>query len=205
MTEQASLTLDEPMPGARTTAQPRFLREPVDRYELHRGFKLGAAFFGWLIAVAFTVLLTGLLSALAVGTSWTLELGRSWVEDWAWSIGIATGAALLLVLTISYYVGGYVAGRLARFDGGRQGVGAWMIGLLMTFAVGGVGAALESEYDVLYRIDLPTVPVSSDTLTSGGLIAGATFIVFTVIAAIVGGKAGERYHTRIDSSVEAQP
>ena len=42
------------------------------------------------------------------------------------TIGVGGAIAVLVVLMIAYYCGGYVAGRMARFDGLRQGVGVWM-------------------------------------------------------------------------------
>ena len=36
------------------------------------------------------------------------------------------------VLIVGYYTGGYVAGRLARFDGARNGFLSWVVGLLAT-------------------------------------------------------------------------
>jgi hypothetical protein len=58
------------------------------------------------------------------------------------TIGIVGGILLLLVLAVAYYAGGYVAGRLARFDGARQGAGVWVLGLLITIALAVVGAVL---------------------------------------------------------------
>lgn len=207
MTERhgAGLALDEPMTrnGSRT-AQHRLVRdrpdETADRYALHRGFKVGAAFFGWLVAVALTVMLAGILATATAATGWTLNVSQSWIEERAGSIGIATGVTVQIVLMVAYYAGGYVAGRLARFDGARQGFGVWVLGLLMTLLAGGVSAVLASEYDVVGRIDLPSVSVPVDTLTTGGQIAAAAVIAGTALAAVVGSKAGQRYHTRIDST-----
>jgi hypothetical protein len=103
------------------------------------------------------------------------------------------------MLAIAYYSGGYVAGRLARFDGGRQGLGVWAIGLLVTLVVAGIGAFAGSQYDVLDRVDLPSVPLSAETLTNGGLITAAAVVVVTLLAALIGGKVGQRYHDRIDT------
>ena len=95
-------------------------------------------------------------------------------------------------MPVAYFAGGYVAGRMARFDGMRQGLGVWLIGLLVTLVVGAIGAAAGSEYDLFSRADLPSVPLSGDTLTTGGVIAAVALLVRTMLAAILGGKAGER-------------
>jgi hypothetical protein len=54
------------------------------------------------------------------------------------------------------------------------------------------------EYNVLDRLNLPSVPVGDETLATGGVIALAVIVIGTVIAAMAGGKVGERYHRRVD-------
>lgn len=172
------------------------------QHEEHGGFKLGAAFFGWLVAVALTVLLAGILSAAATAVGASLNLTEAEVQREANTIGVVTGIALLIVLMIGYFAGGYVAGRMARFDGGRQGLGVWIIGLIVTIAVVVVGAAFGSEYNIFERVNVPSMPVSMNTLTVGGIVGILIILAATVLAAILGGKAGERYHNKIDRTGE---
>ncbi|GAA1623116.1 hypothetical protein GCM10009744_08130 [Kribbella alba] len=166
----------------------------------YRGFKSGAAFFGWLIAVGLTVLLTGIVSAIAAAVDYAITIDRSAAEANAETIGAVSGGVLVVMLAIAYYSGGYVAGRLARFDGARQGLGVWGIGLVVTLIVAGIVALAGSQYDVLSRVDLPSIPVAQETLTTGSMITGALVLVVTLLAAVIGGKAGQRYHRRIDNS-----
>jgi hypothetical protein len=163
----------------------------------YRGFKGGAAFFGWIVAIGLIALLTGIVGALAVAVDYALTI--NWTND-AGTIGIASGAILLAILLIAYYNGGYVAGRLARFDGARQGFGVWMIGVVVTAVVAGLAALAGSQYDVLDRVNLPSVPISNRTLTTGGMITLVAAVVITLLAAMIGGKAGQRYHKRVDAS-----
>ena len=100
--------------------------------EEYGGINWGAAFFGWLVAVGVAVLLTGILAAAgaAIGlTETTSDAADSASPE---TLSLAGAIALLVVLAIAYYCGGYVAGRMSRFDGARQGIGAWAIGLLIT-------------------------------------------------------------------------
>ena len=53
------------------------------------------------------------------------------------------------MLLVAYYFGGYVAGRMARFNGPRQGLGVWLIGLVVTVALAVAGALFGAEYNVL--------------------------------------------------------
>jgi MFS family permease len=87
---------------------------------------------------------------------------------------------------------------MSRFDGARQGFGAWLFGILVTVALAIVAVVLGSEYNVLEQLNLPSLPVGDSTLTTGGAIALAAVLLGSLLAAIVGGKAGERYHRKVD-------
>lgn len=136
--------------------------------EEYGGFNIGAAFFGWLVALGMAALLTAILSAARA------------------------------VLVLAYYSGGYVAGRMSRFDGARQGVGVWAFGLAVTILLAVVSAIAGSEYNVLRQLNLPRIPIDEGSLATGGVIALIAIFVGTLLAALLGGKAGERYHRKVD-------
>jgi len=154
------------------------------------GINWGAAFFGWLVAVGIGVLLTALLSAAgaAVGIS----------EESADTVGIVGGIALLVIGLLAYYAGGYVAGRMSRFDGARQGLGTWLWGIIIAIVLALIAVIAGSEYNVFAGLNLPRIPVDEGDLTTGGLIVLAIILIGTLLAAMAGGKAGERYHRRVD-------
>ncbi|MBA2774221.1 MAG: hypothetical protein H0U36_09295 [Nocardioidaceae bacterium] len=168
------------------------------RREEFGGFNVGADFFGWLVAVALTVLLTSIVGAAAAAIGESLNVDRSDAEREANTFGLATAIALLVILMLAYYAGGYVAGRMSRFDGGRQGLGVWLFGLLITLVAVGLGLLFGDQYNILDRVDLPSIPIPDNTLTTGGLITLAAVLVGTLLAAFVGGKVGQRYHTKVD-------
>jgi len=173
----------------------------IDREAQHDeygGFNLGAAFFGWLVAVGLTALLTALLSAAGAAIGLT-EVSAAEAEADAETISIVGGALLIVVVAIGYYAGGYVAGRMSRFDGGRQGFGAWAIGLVAAVLLAVLGAAAGSEYNLLGDLDLPRIPIDEGSLATGAGIALALIFVTSLVAAVVGGKAGERYHRKVDA------
>jgi hypothetical protein len=180
--------------------QPPTPVDPVIDPELlsYRGFKFGAAFFGWLIAIAMSVLLSLAVSAAALGTAEILDYTRAEAEAQAGAAGITAAAVAVLTLSLAFYTGGYVAGRLARFDGGRNGFGVWMFAFLFAVLAAGAGALLNNQYDLLAEVNRPDVSLSTDTVTTGGVIAAAALVVLTLLAAIVGGKTGQRYHDKID-------
>ena len=112
--------------------------------------------------------------------------------------GIVGGIVLLAILLIAYYAGGYVAGRMSRFDGPRQGLGVWLIGLIVTVVLAVAGVLLGAKYNVLSQLNLPRIPVDEGSLTTGGLIALVAIVVGTLLASMAGGKQGTHYHRKID-------
>lgn len=176
-------------------AGPAVVRER--QRDEYGGFNLGAAFFGWLVAVGIAVLLTALLSAAGAAIGLT-ELSEGEAESNAEAISIVGGILLIVVLAISYYAGGYVAGRMSRFDGGRQGLGVWLIGLLATVALAILGAVAGSEYNLFSQLNLPRIPIDEGSLAGGAAIALLFVLVGTLLAAMSGGKVGERYHRKVD-------
>jgi hypothetical protein len=159
------------------------------------GVNWGASFFGWLVAVGVAALLTSLL--VAAGAAIGLTESDVTTSD-AEELSLAGGIALLVVVMLAYYAGGYVAGRMSRFDGGRQGMATWAIGLIVTVALAVAAAVLGDEYNLLEQLNLPALPVGDETLATGGLIALAAIAVGSLLAAITGGKLGERYHKKVD-------
>jgi len=161
------------------------------------GLQWGADFFGWLVAVGIATLLTALLSAAGAAVGLT-EVSSQEASESANTVGIIGGVLLLVILLVAYYAGGYVAGRMARFAGPRQGLAVWVIGLIVTLVLAAAGALLGAKYNVLGQLNLPRIPVDEGALTTGGLIALAAIVIGTLLAAIVGGKAGTHFHRKVD-------
>jgi hypothetical protein len=161
------------------------------------GFSSLSTLAGWLSAGGLTAILTGILSAAGAALALN-QVGSKVSGGEAETIGLAGGLALLVVLAVGYFFGGYVAGRMARFDGARQGVGVWLWGILIAVAVAALAAIGGSKYNVLDALNLPRLPVDSGKLTTGGLVALVASLVVTLGAAILGGKTGERFHNKVD-------
>jgi hypothetical protein len=184
-------------PGTRVTSAEAARDVRARQREEFGGINWGSAFFGWLVAVGMAAILLGLLSA--AGAAFGLgEVSESEAESNAETIGIAGGILLILVLGAAYYCGGYVSGRMSRFDGGRQGLAVWALGLAVTIVLAVAGALFGAEYNVLERLNLPRIPVEEGSLTAGAAIALALVVLITLLAAMGGGKAGERFHRKVD-------
>jgi hypothetical protein len=163
------------------------------------GIQWGAAFFGWLSANGLAVVLIALLSAagVALGLAQNVDTANEAVDQAA-EIGIGGGIAVLVVLFLAYLAGGYVAGRMARFDGARQGLAVWLVGLIVVIVLAVAGALLGAQYNVLEQLNLPRIPVDEGTATTAGIITLVAILLVTLLGAVLGGKLGDRYHRRVD-------
>jgi hypothetical protein len=160
------------------------------------GIRWGSAFFGLLSAVGLASILLSIL--VAAGVAIGVSEVKNATSGTSRTIGLGGGIALLAVLAVAWYCGGYVAGRMARFDGGRQGVGVWVWTILVAGAAAVLAAIGGSEYNVFQHLNLPNLAVGGASLTTGGLVALACALVVTLLFAVLGGLAGDRFHRRVD-------
>jgi hypothetical protein len=168
--------------------------------EEYGGTNWGAAFFGWLVAVGLGALLTALVSAAGAAIAFSELDSVGEAASSSDTIGIVGAIALIAIALIAYFAGGYVAGRMSRFDGGRQGVGVWIWSIVAVIVLAIIGAIAGSEYNLLGSVDLPRIPIDEGDVTTGGIIVLAVVLVGTLLAAMAGGKAGTRYHRRVDAA-----
>ncbi len=68
---------------------------------------------------------------------------------------------------IAYYCGGYVASRMARFNGIRQGIAVWLWAVVVAIAVAILAAVAGSKFNILAQLNsFPRIPVSEGSLTT---------------------------------------
>ncbi len=111
-----------------------------------------------------------------------------------------TGAIILLVVIfVAYVCGGYVAGRMARFNGVKQGLGVWLWALIIAVVVAILSATAGAQFNVLERLNgFPRIPINEGTLTIGGIVTAIGLALVSLIGAILGGLTGMRFHRRVD-------
>ncbi|SDN98338.1 hypothetical protein [Geodermatophilus sp. DSM 45219] len=201
MTEPQPTRSDLDAPTARDGAHATSgaaLDAVAAQHARYGGIKWGAAFFGWLSANGLAVLLLTVLSAAGVAFGLARVDTADEAAQQAATIGLTGGIALLVVLFLAYLAGGYVAGRMARFDGARQGLAVWLIGLVVVVLLAVLGVVLGAQLDLLAQLDVPSTPVSGSTATTAGVVAGSGALLVTLLGALLGGKLGTRYHRKID-------
>lgn len=167
------------------------------------GVKIGSAFFGWLTATGTAVLLTALVAAAGSAVGLATDTDVTKAADQAASdpgtVGLVGGIALLVVLFLAYYCGGYVAGRMARFNGAKQGIAVWVWALVIAAIVAAVGAIAGSKFNVLADLNsFPRIPIGEGDLTTAGILAAIGVAVTSLLGAILGGLAGMRFHRKVD-------
>jgi hypothetical protein len=69
---------------------------------------------------------------------------------------------------------------------------------LVTIVAAVAGWLLGSEYNVFEQLNLPRIPVDEGTITTGAVITLLVVLFGTLLAAVAGGTAGDRYHLRVD-------
>jgi len=160
------------------------------------GISWGSAFFGLLSAIGLAAILLGIVAAagVAIGVSEIKDVTKGNAE----TIGVGGAILVLAILALSWFCGGYVAGRMARFDGPRQGLAVWVWTLLIGVVLAIAAVIGGSDYDVFAQLNLPNVAVGDETLTTGGAITLAAACVVTLFFAVAGGKFGDRFHRRVD-------
>lgn len=167
--------------------------------EIYGGVDWLASFLGFLFAA-----LAGTFLSL-VGGVVLVPLGLA--QNLSVSLGPATITALVLagvLIFLTYFCGGYVAGRLARFDGGRNGmmVVAWAVVVtFLAFAVFGFlpGAFSELLRDVTRDRLLPALG-DLQGLGLAGVIVLVVALLLALLGGFAGGRSGSRYHTDIDNT-----
>lgn len=165
--------------------------------EAHRrfgGVDVPATLAGALAALGTSVLLAGLLAG--AGT-YGYQLGLDDAAEKLTVGGLLGGLATLLV---AFLVGGWVAGRVARYDGGRNGLFTALWFVLLAAATAALGAWAGDKYDVFGNVNFPQ-SFDSDALTGGAIATGLLALAVMLGAGWLGGRLGEHYHRRADSLV----
>ncbi len=172
-------------------------RHPITAaHDRFGGIDIPASLVGMLTALAVLVLLGGLVGAAVGAIGYQTGLSGDNVED----ISTASLVGGLVVLAIAYLIGGWTAGRIARYDGARNGLmtGLWTV--VLAAALSGLAAWLGSEYDVLSNVELPQW-FDTDAFTTTAIVSGVVAIATMLIAGLLGGLWGTRYHRLADETI----
>jgi hypothetical protein len=159
----------------------------------HGGFDFPASIGGMLAALATLAILSGVLGSILGGLA--IDEGLSATRE----LTVGALIASVVVLFLAFLVGGWVAGRMARYDGGKNGLMTAVWGLVLAALFTGIGAWVGAEFDLADRLNLPRW-FSSDWV-AGAVIAGVLGIAAMLFGGWLGGRIGERWHRRPDEVI----
>ena len=182
---------DRPAAYATPAAHP--IEATRDRFG---GIDIPASLVGMLTALSMVVLLGGLVGAAIGAVGYQTGIDSTTVDD----ISIASWIGGVAVLFVSYLVGGWAAGRIARYDGARNGLMAGIWTLILGAALAALAAWAGDEYDVFSNVELPQW-FDSDAFTTTAIISGAAAIVAMLVGGLLGGLWGTRYHRLADETL----
>ena len=181
-------------------------RAPVSRRDVvarqkerFGGMQFGACFFGWLTATGMAVLLTALLAAAGTGLGLATNLNPANAANQPRTIGLVGAIILLVIIFLAYFAGGYVAGRMARFNGARQGLGVWLWAVIIAVVVAILGMVAGTKFNLLANLNtVPRIPINEGDLTTAGIITAVAVALVALVGAILGGLSGMSFHRRVD-------
>ena len=154
---------------------------------------------GWLITLS---LMDGGLWTIK---SWLTLTGQSESIEYASVVSrlfsgasnaVPVAVALSVLIFFAYLVGGYAAGRMARFAGVKQGIAVWLW-QIMVLILGSLATFLAPQ---LFQNGV--AHLSLQKLIAGdfanGLLAVLLVLALSFLGAILGGLLGRLYHRRVD-------
>jgi hypothetical protein len=167
-----------------------------ERREFGGHIQWEAVFFGLLAAIGLVASLIAMVlgGLVATGVADFREDAASLVDRMA----TGGGAIGVAILALGYMAGGYVAARMARFDGWRQGLGVWLLSVLLILAAAITAWIAGGELDPTKSITLPSNPIDEGPLHDSDVALAAVAVLVPLIFAPIGGVVGERFHRAVD-------
>jgi hypothetical protein len=159
------------------------------------GLDLPAGLAGMLGAVGLLVLL-GAAAAAVIG----VRNDAGVADSTLWNAGWVTAAA---VMALALVVGGWVAGRMARYDGMANG---WLSALCLTVLMGALawtGHWADDRWGLLNRVTAPSW-LAQPTRFGEAAVAVLT-IAGVLLFSGLGGTIGSWYHRRADRMIVTGP
>src|SRR5215203_3165429 len=188
------------------TPYPRGYFEAAEEREdrlrdMYGGVDWLASFLGYVFTVVLALVFSAIAGLVLVPFGFPPEISGGQL-----GASVLTGLAVLGVLIfLTYFFGGYVAGRLARFDGGRNGamvlVWTFIVALILALvAVVFSGFLPAGMADGVSNLARGTVSTATNLAGAGvaGIIVAVAALLLALLGGFFGGRLGSRYHTEID-------
>ncbi|WP_273846273.1 hypothetical protein [Rubrobacter calidifluminis] len=191
-------TAEIPRPSPARGSYRLGLEEREERLkELYGGVDWLASFLGFVFCAVSGSVLSYIAGFVLRPLGFPANL--SWPLNNTAVAGVVVVAVLIF---LAFFSGGYVAGRLARFDGGINGAVILLWSVVLGFIAAAGGAFIPSgEGDALRGLlEGRLLPGLNELLGAGGPGIGAIVgaVVVALLGGFLGGRLGSRYHAEID-------
>ncbi|CAN5118206.1 hypothetical protein BH18ACT5_BH18ACT5_02720 [soil metagenome] len=165
------------------------------------GADFGASLSGFFAGLGALVFIGALVAAGANELDYQLNLID--IEGEIGEASLIGVVVAIAVVFLTFLFGGWVAGRMSRFEGGKNGLGAglWLLVFSALFAL--LGALVGPELNAFGPAGLPDwfSAIRSDVRSTTGIVLAVLFGVAALLGGYLGGKLGDRYNQRVDTSL----
>jgi hypothetical protein len=165
------------------------------------GADLVASLLGMFAALGTLVFLGSLFAAGAANIELQTNLINQ--EGTLDEVELVGAIAAVAVVFVSFLVGGIAAGRMARFDGGMNGLGAGLWFLLLVTIFAALGAWVGQEYNAFATADLPNwvSQIDVDDVTSTAIVMAAVSAAVVLLGGYLGGRIGDAHNRKVDAAL----
>src|SRR5919107_2585006 len=191
------------------TPYPRGYFEAVEEREdrlrdMYGGVDWLASFLGFVFALVIASVFSTVAGLVLVPLGFPPEISGGQL-----GASVLTGLAVLGVLIfLTFFFGGYVAGRLARFDGGRNGamvlIWTFIVALIVALvAVVFSGFLPSGAADIIVGIAQTSRSAADGLAGTGvaGIVVAIAALLLALLGGFFGGRLGSRHHTEIDRAI----
>jgi hypothetical protein len=165
------------------------------------GADIVASLVGMLAGLGTLVFLGALFAAGAANIELQVNLLNQ--EGTLDEVEIVGAITAVVVVFVSFLVGGLAAGRMARFDGGMNGLGAGLWFLLLVAIFAALGAWVGPEYNAFAAAELPNwmAQIDVDEVTTAAILMSAVSAVAILAGGYLGGRIGDSHNRKVDAAI----
>jgi hypothetical protein len=174
---------------------------PSTARERFGGADLVASLLGMLAGLGTLVFLGALFAAGAANIELQTNLINQ--EGTLDEVEVVGAIVAVAVAFVSFLVGGIAAGRVARFDGGMNGLGAGLWFLLLVTVFAALGAWVGQEYNAFAVADLPNwvSQIDVDDLTAAAIVLTVASAAAVLVGGYLGGRIGDAHNRKVDAAL----
>jgi hypothetical protein len=165
------------------------------------GADLVASLLGMFAALGTMIFLAALFAAGAANVELQTNLLNQ--EGTLDEVEIVGAIAAVAVVFVSFLVGGIAAGRMARFDGGMNGLGAGLWFLLLVAVFAALGAWVGEEYNAFAVAELPNwvAQIDVEEVTAAAIVMTAVSAAAVLLGGYLGGRIGDAHNRKVDAAI----